>query len=64
MTQWRNLPWWKRLVLIPLAMFVLPISLVAVLAVLLPVAVLHSVVWTITGFGSNSFVSRSRRKGG
>ena len=42
---WRELPWWKRLLAVPLAVVVMPVSLVAVLLFLTPVALVQASCW-------------------
>jgi hypothetical protein len=44
---WGELPWWERVLMAPLAVVVFPISLAALLAVLLPVALWHAAVWSL-----------------
>ena len=45
--EWDQLPWWKRLLLAPLAMVMLPVSLAALLAILLPIALWNAAVWSL-----------------
>lgn len=45
MAGWIELPWWRRLLLLPLAMMVFPLGLAVMLAILLAVAVWNMTVW-------------------
>jgi hypothetical protein len=47
MTSWSELPWWKRVLLIPFVVIVFPISFAAILVILGPVVVWHTVVWCL-----------------